>query len=252
VNYSSRQTDFLDSSISTSTAVPIQAVPLTTSIDSLVVYVLSRKEEPTEVANRIDDFLLNFRSRLEDMTPSEIGDYADSLALALTKPIRKLGDEAGIHMARIRRYGPETLIEGGSYSVDDLPWDNPEVLAGAIRKLDSNVLLQVYDSLVMKKESRSKIKSFVYGKTFPLKNEKFSRTGDKFSALSIEELMKKRKSLIGYDPSRSYPKVGSSLWNTLGKHKTTLRYAAAAAALVGVGVWGTMALKGRGEKTRKQ
>mmetsp|Transcript_31398 Transcript_31398/g.66877 ORF Transcript_31398/g.66877 Transcript_31398/m.66877 type:complete len:988 (+) Transcript_31398:765-3728(+) len=251
VNYSSRQADFFDSSIS-STASPVQPAPLTTSIDSLVVYVLSRKEEPTEVANRIDDFLLNFRSRLEEMSSSEIDDYANALALALTKPIRKLGNEASIHMSKIRRYGPETLNKGSCYSVDDLPWDNLEVLAGAIRKLDGKILLQVYDSLVMKKESRSRIKSFVYGKTFPLKDEKPNWNGEKFSAFSIEELMKIRKTLIAYDPSKKYQNPGSSLWNMLGKHKTTMRYTAAAAAIVGVGVWGTMVLKGKGEKTQKQ
>lgn len=111
---------------------PSQPAPLTTSIDSLVVYVLSKKEKPLEVANRVDDFLLNFKSRLEEMSSEEIKDYADSLAKELTKPIRKLGDEASKHMAKIRRYAPEVLMDD-SGSADDLPWDSPEVLSEAVR-----------------------------------------------------------------------------------------------------------------------
>ena len=154
INYSSRPSDFFDAnSIPSLANASSPLAPLTTSIDSLVVYVLSRKEKPVEVANRIDDFLLNFQSRLEEMPSSEIKDYADSLAKALTKPTRKLGDEASNHMAKIRRYAPETLIEGSGYSANDLPWNNPEVMAAAVRKLDRDAILQAYDSLVVKKES---------------------------------------------------------------------------------------------------
>lgn len=250
VNYSSRQNDFFESSSIPNTAIG-QSAPLTTSIDSLVIYVLSQKEKPIEVANRIDDFLLNFKTRLEEMPPSDIEDYADSLAKALTKPIRKLGDEASNHMTKIRRYAPETLIEGTDYSVNDLPWDNPEVLAAAVRKLDRDAILQVYDSLVVKAESRSKIVSFVYGKTFPMEPSQI-RAGGKFFASSMEELMEKRKSLIAYDPSRNYPKENvGSMWRTLGKNKTTMRYAMAAAAVVGVGVWGTMAIRGKGDQKKQ-
>ena len=249
VDYSSRQPDFFHSNTS-STNNAAHQVPLTTCIDSLVVYVLSRKEEPIEVARRIDDFLVNFRSRLEDMRPTEIEDYADSLAKALTKPIRKLGDEATIHMAKIRRYGPETLCEGTEYSVDDIPWDSPEVMKGALKSLNRDVILQAYDSLVMKKEVRSRITSFVYGKTFPLKDKKPSWVGCRFTALSLDEIMKKRESLIAYDPSTIYKKAGSNVRKMLEKHKISVQYAATAAALVGVGLWGMAALKGRGEEKR--
>merc|ERR1719237_1186734 len=101
------------------------------------------------------------------MTSAEVQNYADSLAKALTKPVRKLGEEASNHMSKIRRYAPETLVEGSTFSAQDLPWDNPEVLAGAVRKLDRDIILQVYDSLVLRKD-RSRIVSFVYGKTFPM------------------------------------------------------------------------------------
>lgn len=51
------------------------------------------------------------------MPKDEIEAYADSLAKALTKPIRKLGTEASNHMGKIKRYAPETLVEGSGYSV---------------------------------------------------------------------------------------------------------------------------------------
>lgn len=242
VNYSTRQPNGLGN-----------PAPLATSIDSLVVYVLSRKEAPTEVANRIDDFLINFRSRLEEMSTDEVQNYADSMAKALTKPIRKLGTEASSHMAKIRMYAPETLIEGSGYSVHDLPWDNPHVLAGAIRKIDRDAILKAYDLLVVKKESRSRIVSFVYGKTFPLEVPAKKPNPGRFSASSLDELMAKRKQLIAYDPSSNYPKEQvSSIRKMFGKHRTTMRYAVAAAAVVGVGVWGTMAIKGRGADKKQK
>lgn len=227
-------------------------MPLTTSIDSLVIYVLSRKEPPAEIAHRIDDFFLNYRIRLEDMPHEEIQDYADSLAKALTKPIRKLGDEASNHFSKIRRYAPETLVEGSCYSVEDMPFDNAEVIAGAIRKLDRNTILEVYDSLLVRPDSRSRIISHVYGNVFPLDplSVKPIAGSASYAVSSMEELMKKRQSLIAYDSSRNYytKEQASSLWRSLGKHKTTVRYAFAAAALVGVGLLGTVAIKGRNEK----
>lgn len=228
------------------------SIPLTTSIDSLVIYVLSRKESPIEVASRIDDFLLNFKSRLEEMSPSEIQLYADSLAEALTEPIRKLGTEANNHFAKIRRYAPEILIDGSTYSVKDIPWDNAEVLAEAVRKLDKEVILEVYDSVVVKRNSRSKITSFVYGKTFPLELEAGkplpSWALDRKVSTSIADLMSKRRSLIAYDSSPSYPKegLGSRVWKMLNLNKTSVRYAAAATAVIGAGVLGTVTFKGKG------
>ncbi len=67
-----------------------QSTSSTTPVESLVLYVLSRNTKPTEVINRIDDFLMNFRSRMADMTSSEIKTFADSLADQLTRPIRKV------------------------------------------------------------------------------------------------------------------------------------------------------------------
>ncbi|KAL7552322.1 hypothetical protein ACHAWF_015546 [Thalassiosira exigua] len=249
VNYSSHQTDFDSQSIlnTLSGAIP-QSV---TSIDSLVVYVLSRKETPIEVANRINDFLSNFRSRLEEMTDDTVSDYADSLAKALTKPVKKLGDEASNHMSKIRRYAPETLSKG--YKADDLPWDNPEILAQAIRDMDRGTLLRLYDAMVLSKETRSRIVTFVYGSTYPLElraGKPFSNwAGGKSSILSLDGLMTVRRSLIPFDPQRRYCKDKGSLWRAVGRHKNKIGMAAAAA--LALGVWGTLSLKSRGDEKKR-
>lgn len=242
MNYSSRQPDLSHSA------------PLTTSVDSLVIYVLSRKENPIEVANRIDDFVLNFRTRLEEMSPSEIEEYSDSLAKALTEPIRKLGDEASNHFGKIKRYAPETLFDGSGYSANDIPWDNAEVLAAAVRKLDRDVILRVYDSLVIKKESRSKITAFVYGNTFPVAVDlKHVRSlPGKYVATSIEEVLSKRKALIGYD-ALGYPtnRIGS-LYSMLRSNKI-MRYAVVASAMVGVvGLLGKVTIQGKADKNKQK
>ena len=244
MNYSSRQPDFS------------QSTPLTTSVDSLVIYVVSRKENPIEVANRIDDFVLNFRTRLEDMSPSEIVEYSDSLAKALTEPIRKLGDEASNHFGKIKRYAPETLFDGSGYSANNIPWDNAEVLAGAVRKLDRDAILRVYDSLVIKKESRSKLTAFVYGNTFSvavdLKNGNGRSLPGKYVATSIEDVLLKRKTLIGYDSLGYPPNHIGSLFSILRSNKS-VRYAIVASAMVGVvGLLGTVTLQGKADKNKQR
>ena len=217
------------------------ATPLTTSIDSLTVYVLSRKVEPKDVAARIDDFLLNFRSKLEDMPSTEIQDYAESLAKELTKPIRKLGTEASNQFGKIKRYAPEALYSDNESSLEDIPFDNAEVVAAALRKLDRNMILDVYDSLIMKKESRSRIRTHVYGRTFPMKEP------SKVYVSSMNELMAKRKSLIAFEPHSNYQRTGTGtrMLSFIGRHRT-LQCAAAAAAVVGV--IGVVLSKGRNEK----
>lgn len=223
------------------------ATPLTTSIDSLTVYVLSRKVEPKDVAARIDDFLLNFRSKLEDMPSTEIQDYAESLAKELTKPIRKLGTEASNQFGKIRRYAPETLCTDNESSLDDIPFDNAEVVAAALRKLDRNMILDVYDSLIMKRESRSRILTHVYGRTFPLK-EIPPPTPSKIYVSSMDSLMEKRKSLIAYEPHSNYQRAGTRLLGFMGRHRT-LQYAATAATVAGV--VGVVLFRGRNDEKKQ-
>ena len=140
----------------------------TTPVDSIVFYVLSRKEEPAEITRRIDDFLMNFRSRLEAMDPLEIQGYSDSLADSLTKPIKKLSEEARYHFSKIRRYAPEVLSNGNHHPFLDLGWDNPQVIATVLKEINRDYLLQVFDELVLKKGTRARVVSTVYGKTFPM------------------------------------------------------------------------------------
>lgn len=232
---------FYDMSYSTN------ATPLTTSIDSLTVYVLSRKVDPKDVASRIDDFLLNFRSKLEEMPSAEIQDYAESLAKELTKPIRKLGTEANNQFGKIKRYAPESLYADSESSLEDIPFDNAEVVAAALRKLERNMILDVYDSLIMKKESRSRILTHVYGRTFPLK-EVPPPTPSKVYVSSMDQLMEKRKSLIAYEPHSNYQRTGTRLLGLIGRQRT-LQYAAAAAAVVGV--VGVVLFKGRNDEKKQ-
>jgi hypothetical protein len=184
------------------------------------------------------------------MTDDTVSDSADSLAKALTKPVKKLGDEASNHMSKIRRYAPETLIK---YSAGDLPWDNPEILAQAIRDMDRGTLLRLYDAMVLSKETRSRIVTFVYGSTYPLEmraGKPFSNwAGGKSSILSLDGLMTVRRSLIQFDPQRKYCKDTGSLWRAVGRHKNKIGMAAAAA--LALGVWGTLSLKSRGDEKKR-
>ena len=222
----------------------MNTTPLTTSIDSLTVYILSRKVEPKEIAARIDDFLMNFRSKLEDMPSTEINEFAESLAKELTKPVRKLGTEASNQFGKIMRYAPEITYADNEKSLEDIPFNNAEVMATALRKLDKNSILDAYDSLIMKKVSRSRILTHVYGRTFPL-NEIPPATPSKVYVTSMEQLLAKRKRLIPYEPHSNYRRSGTRLFGLMGRHRT-LQYAAAAATVVGV--FGVALLKGRNEK----
>ena len=234
INFTSRQPNLIEELSSSSTSSPLLS---TTSVDSIVLYVLSRKEEPKEVTNRIDDFLLNFRSRIEDMDQSELDGYADSLANSLTKPIRKLSEEAKYHFGKIRRYAPEVVCNENQQLLD-LGWDNPQVMASALRDLERAYLLQVFDELVLKKDTRSRIVSTVYGKTFPMPPQ-LSQVSASTTISSMEGLLSKRSKMIPFDPTTSYQRqsIFSSAFRTVNKHRTTLQYVAAAAAVIGVGVW---------------
>lgn len=236
INFTSRPPDLVEA-LSASTTSPSLS---TTSVDSIVLYVLSRKEPPLEITSRIDDFLVNFRSRLKDMEVAEIQGYADSLADSLTKPIRKLGEEAKYNFGKIRRYAPEVLGDGSEQLDIDLGWDNPQVMANALRGLDRSYLLQVFDELVIKQETRTRIVSTVYGSTFPMPTELQTRQASS-TISSLEDLLTKRSKMIPYDPTTNYQRQSSSTFSSLmrsvGKHRSALHYAAAAAVMIGVGAW---------------
>ena len=229
INFASRQPELVNT---LSTNYPALA---TTPVDSIVLYVLSRKEQPAEITHRIDDFLLNFRSRLEAMDPLEIQGYADSLADSLTKPIKKLSEEARYHFTKIRRYAPEVFCNGNN--LIDLGWDNPQVMATALKEINRGYLLQVFDELVLKKGTRARIVSTVYGKTFPMPPPQTLGTSSS-TILSLDDLFVKRGNLIPFDPATNYQRSSNTLlWRHVWKHKTALQYVAAAAAVIGISAW---------------
>ncbi|KAL3795275.1 hypothetical protein HJC23_008360 [Cyclotella cryptica] len=250
VNFTSRQPSYFMDNHSASSTVSLPL--LTSAVDSIVFYVLSRKEEPQEVTNRIDDFLLNFRSRLEAMDSSEIQGYADSLASSLTKPIRKLSEEAKYHFAKIRHYAPEVLADGSGRSSPDLGWDNPEVIANAIRNLGRDNLLKVFDNLIIKKETGARIVSTVYGKTHPMPKQRGVLKGSSYIS-TMEDLLTKRSTLIPYDPATRYRQSSfmGSLWRAVGKHKTALHYIATAVAVIGVGAWTITSMKNSSSEKKR-
>lgn len=196
-------------------------MPETTPIESIVINILSKKMSPIEVAARVDDFLLNFRDTLSNMPLSEIEDHASSLSTKLKKPTQKLGAEALKHFAKIRRYAPEVLANGGS--AKDLPWNSIISLANSIESLNRNDLLMVWDATVAD-ETRSRIVSYVYGKTYPLiDSEVNKRTVNRDSKKpfrtstilrSLDDLLQKRDTLKAYDGSYSYARSSTKISTT--------------------------------------
>lgn len=146
-------------------------------IDFITINILSRKVSPPEVANRIDEFLTNFRESLQQMPESEIRDHADALSTKLLKPIQKLITEANGQFSKIHRYGPECFAEeGGKESA--MPWKSVEALAGGIQSLGRGELLEAWDRMI-DPSRRCRVVSCVYGNTFPLepKNKDSSLLG---------------------------------------------------------------------------
>jgi hypothetical protein len=148
--------------------------PLTVPVDFITVVILSRKLTPPDIVKRIDDFMISFRESLVHMPESEIRDHASALSSKLLKPVQKLQTEASNHFEKIQRYSPEIFHNlqkdrsRGQYSVDQhLPWNSIQSLAGALRKVTRQDLLETWDRMTQP-ATRSRIVSCVYGKTFPL------------------------------------------------------------------------------------
>ncbi|VEU43382.1 unnamed protein product [Pseudo-nitzschia multistriata] len=152
-------------------------VPLTTPVDFISINVLSQKMAPPDIADRIDEFIEDFRRSLEAMPESEIRDHADALATKLLKPTQKLLQEAGSQYSRIQHYGPEVFHRRKQQSVapgapatvggHEIPWDTTKALASTIRGLGREDLLETFDRMTHPSR-RSRVVSCVYGKKFPL------------------------------------------------------------------------------------
>merc|ERR1719469_389713 len=89
----------------------------TTSVDSIVINVLSKTNSPPDLLRKIDEFLLTFRQTLLDMPTSEIADHTDALSKKMDKPLLNLSAERSRQFGKIRRYAPELLS-----TCKDLPW----------------------------------------------------------------------------------------------------------------------------------
>ena len=204
--------------------------PLVTPVDGLVVNVLSKKVAPTEVAKRIDTFMEEFRTTLENTPESEIADHAKALKAKMLKPIQKLGSETSNHFSKIRRYAPEILAAGGSD--EDLPWDNAKPLANAIESLKREDLVKTWDRLTSPK-SRSRVVSHVYGSTYPVPSDLRSAPSARIVVDSLPSLIKLRNQLPRVDgKTRSLPNI----LNQLGSNKVLV--GATTVALLGVGYVG--------------
>ena len=202
-----------------------------TPVDSLVINVLSKKVPPAEVAQRIDNFLEDFRTSLANTPESEIESHAKALKTKLLKPIQKLGTEASNQFSKIRRYSPEILASGGSDK--DIPWDNVKSLAAEIENLRREDLVKTWDRLILPK-SRSRVVSHVYGSTFPLPEETRRAASSRRVVDSLDDLIKLRGRLSRYQDGDK--NAGLRLLSQIASNK--LYAGAAAAAIIGVGYIG--------------
>lgn len=168
----------------------------TTSIDSIVVNVLSKKVPPPILTQRIDEFLSSFRERLSNTPEEEIKSHTDALSKKLLKPKQKLYEETSMHFGKICKYSPEVFDRTKQLRASDLPWDSAKELASSIKELDRADLMNAWDNIVSGKK-RSRVVSHVYGKTFPLKVELSSADLNKniVNLKSLNDIKVKRKVL---------------------------------------------------------
>ena len=196
-------------------------------VDFLVITVLSKKLPPTEVAERIDEFLVTFRKQLDAMPESEIETYTTSLSTKLLKPFQKLSSEASSQFGKISRYGPEVGNE-------DLPWDSVKDLAAATRQVKRKDLVSTFDRLTHP-ASRSKVTSCVYGTTHPLDPIKIRSGGGNCTVIvnDLAKIQTLRTDLPVYDKTKSEPSFRTRL-NRLARNRNTW----AVGAIVGAGAVG--------------
>mmetsp|Transcript_13704 Transcript_13704/g.19589 ORF Transcript_13704/g.19589 Transcript_13704/m.19589 type:complete len:962 (+) Transcript_13704:2-2887(+) len=179
----------------------------TTPINSIIIYILSRKVPPPILTKRIDEFLESFRERLVNLSEEEIKNYTDVLSKNLLKPIQKLNAEADDHFAKIARYSPEILDNDEVNANQSLPWHSKEDLAAAMQGLNRIQLLDAWDAVVAGK-NRSRVVSHVYGSSFKLESnillDKHGINRNIVSIDSTKKLFKQREKLSQYGSTRRY------------------------------------------------
>merc|ERR1712238_62370 len=230
----------------------------TTTVNSIVVNILSKKFPPAEVALRIDAFLIDFARTIATMPWSEVEDHADALSRKLTRPIQKLGDESSRNFSKVLNHFPEVRTLNRD-TVLDMPWDNTKALAKAIKLLSRNDLLGVWKDVVSG-TNRSRVVSCVYGKTFPLEqNEKklekeIGLSKNTTMIKTLDNLMEKRQMLEPYNGDRTtlaFSRLPISILSNL-KMKKSLRLAAFTALGVGVGFLGLTYFSGEDKKYKNK
>ena len=166
-------------------------------VDYMVISVLSRKLAPPDVLARIDEFLLNFRETLVNLSDCEIKKYATSLSSILLKPIQKLNVESAMQFSKIQRFAPE--IQG---TAQNMPWDNAKIMANTIQSLSHDDIINAWDSLTRPDKS-AKIVSCVYGSTFPLSTDQILQFANPGRATivvhNLQDVVNLRKKLPFYD-----------------------------------------------------
>uniref|UniRef100_A0A7S3PZZ8 Peptidase M16 N-terminal domain-containing protein n=1 Tax=Chaetoceros debilis TaxID=122233 RepID=A0A7S3PZZ8_9STRA len=166
----------------------------TTSIDSIVVNVLSKKVPPPILTQRIDEFLSSFRERLSNIPEDEIKSHTDALSKKLLKPKQKLYEETSMHFQKICKYSPEVFDSTKQLRTSELPWDSAKELASSIKELDRVDLMNAWDNIVSGKK-RSRVVSHVYGKTFPLSLNSADLSKNIVNLKSLNDIKVKRNVL---------------------------------------------------------
>jgi hypothetical protein len=81
-----------------------------------------------------------------------------------------------------------------------MPWKNAKILSDEIVNLNRLDLLQTWDRLVTSKQ-RSRITSFVYGKSFPLAPMSYQLGSNKTAHFSLDELLHRRLNMASFTGS---------------------------------------------------
>lgn len=204
-------------------------------VDYIVMYVLSRKACPTDIVERMDDFLGAFRQSLVKMPASEIQDHASALSTKLLKPIQNLSQEAGNQFSKILRFAPQVLEENECDSAS-LPWDNSQVVAATIQSLNRHDLLKAWDAMMLP-HTRSRVVSCVYGSTFPLVGNQ-TQPSPHVIVNDLPKVIAFRNKLALYDNAPSIKGGGGWMW--LGRRNRRMVVGAmVATGMIGLGltVW---------------
>ena len=137
------------------------------NIQHFYVTVVSDKMDPVSVGAAIDKFFEDWRDVLKNTPEAEIENYVDSLRRKMLEPFKKLGEEAAVHRAKIRRFAPE--VAGNVDRQGDLlravPWESDDLLAAELTKVTRSDLIACYEKVIVGKE-RSRVGSYVYGNKF--------------------------------------------------------------------------------------